>query len=55
VNRHVNAISARLSLRTHQRERLSNGSGIVAEERPENYLVRVLMDFDDISYDDHAE
>jgi len=42
-------------LRTHQRERLSDGSGIVAEDRPENYLVRVLMDFDDISYDDHAE
>ena len=41
-------------LRTHQRERLSDGSGIVAEDRPENYLVRVLMDFDDISYDDHA-
>ena len=41
-------------LRTHQRERLSDGSGIVAENRPENYLVRVLMDFDDISYDDHA-
>ncbi len=41
-------------LRTHQRERLSYGSGIVAEERPENYLVRMLMDFDDVSYDDHA-
>ncbi len=42
-------------LRTHQRERLSDGSGIVAEDRPENYLVRILMDFDDISYDDHAD
>ncbi len=42
-------------LRTHERERLSDGSGIVAEDRPENYLVRVLMDFDDISYDDHAD
>jgi len=41
-------------LRTHERERLSNGSGIVAEDRLENYLVRVLMDFDDIAYDDHA-
>ena len=41
-------------LRTHQRERLSYGSGIVAEERLENYLVRNLIDFDDISYDDHA-
>lgn len=42
-------------LRTHQRERLSDGSGIVTEDRAENYLVRVLMDFDDISYDDHAD
>lgn len=42
-------------LRTHERERLSDGSGVVVEDRPENYLVRVLMDFDDISYDDHAE
>ncbi len=41
-------------LRTHERERLSDGSGIVVENRPENYLVRVLMDFDDIAYDDHA-
>ncbi len=41
-------------LRTHKRERLSDGSGTVIEDRPENYLVRVLMDFDDISYDDHA-
>jgi len=42
-------------LRTHQRERLSDGSGILAEERPENYLVHVLMGFDDISYDAHAD
>lgn len=40
----------------HQRERYSlmSGSGIVPEERPEDYLVRGLMDFDDICYDDHA-
>lgn len=42
-------------LRTHEREQLSDGSGIVVEDRLENYLVRVLMDFDDIAYDDHAE
>ncbi len=42
-------------LRTHERERLNDGTGIANEERLENYLVRVLMDFDDISYDDHAD
>ncbi|MHB1142249.1 MAG: DEAD/DEAH box helicase [Sulfuricaulis sp.] len=42
-------------LRTHERERLNNGSGIVTEVRPENYLVRALVDFDDISYDDNAD
>lgn len=43
------------SLMTNQRERLVNGTGIVREKRPEDYLVRALMDFDDISYDDHAD
>ena len=42
-------------LRTNARERLMIGDAIGQEERPEDYLVRVLMDFDDISYDDHAE
>lgn len=27
---------------------------MIPEDRPEDYLVRGLMDFDDISYDDHA-
>jgi type III restriction enzyme len=27
----------------------------VAEDRLEDYLVRGLIDFDDISYDDHSE
>jgi type III restriction enzyme len=41
---------------TDQRERrLVSGDGVVREERLENYIVRGLMDFDDISYDDHAE
>lgn len=35
--------------------RLLSGTGIVPEERPEDYLVRGLIDFDDICYDDHAE
>jgi type III restriction enzyme len=43
------------SLMTNQRERLVSGTGIVREKRLEDYLVRALMDFDDISYDDHAD
>ena len=42
-------------LRTSQRERLVSGDGIVEESRPENYLVGVLVDYNDISYDDHAD
>ena len=41
-------------LHNMQRYTLHDGSGIVAERRPEDYLVRGLIDFDDISYDDHA-
>jgi type III restriction enzyme len=41
----------------HRREqhRLMSGTGIVTEERFEDYLVRGLIDFNDICYDDHAE
>ena len=42
-------------LRTSERERLVSGDGIVEESRPENYLVGVLVDYNDISYDDHAD
>lgn len=42
-------------LRTHEREKLMDGSGIVQEDHPENYLVRALIDYDDLSYDDHAD
>lgn len=42
-------------LRTHEREKLNDGSGIAKEDRLENYIVRALIDFDDISYDDQAE
>ncbi len=40
----------------HRREqhRLMSGDGIVQEDRTENYLVRGLIDFNDICYDDHA-
>ncbi|MEC4685425.1 MAG: DEAD/DEAH box helicase family protein [Nitrospirota bacterium] len=37
-----------------QRYRLHDGSGVVEERRPEDYLVSGLIDFNDISYDDHA-
>ncbi len=41
-------------LHENQRYRLQDGSGIVKEKRPEDYLVRGLIDFDDVSYDEHA-
>ena len=37
------------------RYRLISGDGIVPEERLEDYIVRGLMGFDDVSYDDHSE
>src|SRR4030067_1976760 len=41
----------------HRREqhRLMSGTGIVPEEKLEDYLVRGLIDFNDICYDDHAK
>ncbi len=41
----------------HRREqhRLISGTGILPEERLEDYLVRGLIDFNDVCYDDHAE
>jgi type III restriction enzyme len=42
-------------LRDNTRHRLVSGDGVAREDRLENYLVRGLIDFDDISYDDHAE
>jgi type III restriction enzyme len=41
-------------LHENQRYRLQDGSGIIKEKRPEDYLVRGLIDFDDVSYDEHA-
>jgi type III restriction enzyme len=41
-------------LHENQRYRLRDGSGIIQEKRPEDYLVRGLIDFDDVSYDKHA-
>lgn len=42
-------------LHENQRYRLQDGSGVIKESRPEDYLVRGLIDFDDISYDEHAK
>ncbi len=40
----------------HKREqyRLAGGNGIVPEQRPEDYLVKELIGFNDISYDEHS-
>lgn len=42
-------------LRTHQQDTLSGSGGIEQENRLEDYIVRTLIDFDDISYDNHAD
>ena len=42
-------------LRTNQQETLSFAGGLQAEQRLEDYVVRGLIDFDDISYDEHAD
>ena len=42
-------------LHDQSRHRLVSGDGIAPETRLEDYLVRGLIDFDDISYDGHAE
>ncbi len=42
-------------LRTHEQETLSSGGRMQPEQRLEDYVVRGLVDFDDISYDEHAD
>ncbi len=42
-------------LRTNQQETLSFGGSLQAEQRLEDHIVRGLIDFDDISYDEHAD
>jgi type III restriction enzyme len=42
-------------LQSNLREKLVSGEAAVEEDRLENYLVRALIDFNDISYDDQAE
>ena len=43
------------TLRTHEMELITLGPGGIEESRMENYIVSGLVDFDDISYDDHAD
>src|SRR5262249_31767468 len=42
-------------LRTHQLEVVALGRGGIEEARLEDYVVSGLVDFDDVSYDDHAD
>lgn len=42
-------------LRTGEGAVVALGHGGAAETRPADYVVRGLMDFDDVSYDDHAD
>ena len=41
-------------LQSNERFRLRSGGAVIPEKRLEDYLVRGLMDFDDINYDEHA-
>lgn len=42
-------------LHDHERFRLEDTNGFIKEERLEDYLVRGLIDFDDIDYDEQAD
>src|SRR5438270_2898768 len=42
-------------LRTNERELVAVGRGGIEERRLEDYIVSGLVDFDDVSYDDHAD
>ena len=42
-------------LHDQKRFTLNIGPVLIEESRPENYIVRGLIDFDDISYDDHGD
>lgn len=43
------------NLQNNERYKLQDSSGAATEQRFEDYLIRGLIDFDDISYDEHAE
>jgi len=42
-------------LRTQKFEVVALGKGAIEEPRLEDYVIRGLVDFDDVSYDDHAD
>lgn len=42
-------------LRTNEREVIAVGGGGIEEKRLEDYVVSGLVDFDDVSYDEHAD
>lgn len=42
-------------LRTGQTDVVALGEGSIEEARLEDYVVRAIADFDDVSYDDHAD
>jgi type III restriction enzyme len=42
------------SLQTNHQETMASQIGL-SEAKPENYIVHALIDYDDISYDEHAE
>jgi type III restriction enzyme len=55
---HLQPVSRELliqHLRTAKQEFLKNVGGGAQENRPEDYIVRALIDFDDICYDEHAD
>lgn len=57
-NVRLNPVSRELliqHLRTQQQETISFNGAEVNERRLEDYIVRSLMDFDDVDYDAHAE
>jgi type III restriction enzyme len=43
------------ALRTREQETLSFGGSVVQEKRLEDYLVRAIIDYDDIAYDEQAD
>ncbi len=42
-------------LRDHKRYTIETGTGVVEENRLEDYIVRGLIDCNDVSYDEHAD
>lgn len=42
-------------LQSMEQHRLMSGDGVVPESKAEDYLIRGLIDFNDVCYDDHAE